>query len=108
MVYNRIRIQTSRKTAMKPMQISRDIVPLARFKTRASQIFRQLHDEQRPVVVTQNGKPAAVLITPEEFDRLQEHDRFLAAVQEGLADSEAGRLIDDDVLSAELDAEFGS
>jgi predicted transcriptional regulator len=48
-----------------------------------------------------------VAITPEEFDRLQEHDRFMAAVQEGLADSEAGRLIDDEALAAELDAELG-
>ncbi|MDA8020344.1 MAG: type II toxin-antitoxin system Phd/YefM family antitoxin [Thermoanaerobaculia bacterium] len=92
---------------MKPMQISRDIVPLAKFKSQASQIFRQLRDEKRPVVVTQHGQPAAVLITPEEFDRLQEHDRFLAAVQEGLADSEAGRLIEDEDLAADLDAEFG-
>ena len=88
---------------MKPLQVSQDIVPLARFKTQASQIFRQLHAEQRPVVVTQNGQPAAVLITPEEFDRLQAHDRFLAAVQDGLEDSEAGRLIDDETLAEELD-----
>ncbi|MCB1035519.1 MAG: type II toxin-antitoxin system Phd/YefM family antitoxin [Acidobacteria bacterium] len=93
---------------MKPLQISRDIVPLARFKSQASQIFRQLRDEKRPVVVTQHGQPAAVLITPEEYDRLQEHDRFLSAVEEGLADSAAGRLVEDEVLAAELDAEFGS
>ncbi len=92
---------------MKPLMISQDIIPLARFKAQASQIFRQLHEEQRPVVVTQNGQTAAVLITPEAFDRLQEHDRFLAAVQAGLADSEAGRLLEDAVLTAELDAEFG-
>jgi prevent-host-death family protein len=93
---------------MRPLQIARDIVPLTQLKSRASQIFRQLRDEKRPVVVTQNGHPAAVLITPEEYDRLQEYDRFLAAVREGLSDSEAGRLIDDDALSAELDAEFGT
>ena len=48
-----------------------------------------------------------VPITPEDFDRIQERSRFLDAVREGLADSEAGRLIDDDELGAELDAEFG-
>ncbi len=87
---------------MRPLQISQDIVPLARFKTQASLILRQLHQEQRPVVITQNGQPAAVLITPEEFDRLLEHDRFLAAIQVGLADSEADRLIDDEAVAAEL------
>ena len=38
---------------------------------------------------------AAVVLLPEEFDRLQERRRFVAAVSEGLADAEAGRVIDD-------------
>ncbi len=59
------------------------------------------------MVITQNGKPAAVLITPEELDRIAERGRFLDAVQEGLADPEAGRLIDDEQLGNELDAELG-
>jgi PHD/YefM family antitoxin component YafN of YafNO toxin-antitoxin module len=61
----------------------------------------------KPVVITQNGKPAAVLITPEEFDNMQERYRFVAAVQEGLADVEAGRLLDSDEVRRQLDAEFG-
>jgi prevent-host-death family protein len=92
---------------MKPLQIADDIVPLARFKVQASQLLRRLHQAQRPLVITQNGLPAGVLITPQEYDRLSEHDRFLEAVERGLADSEAGRLIDDEELAAELDEEFG-
>jgi PHD/YefM family antitoxin component YafN of YafNO toxin-antitoxin module len=59
------------------------------------------------LVITQNGKRAAVLITPEEFDRICERDRFVEAVTVGSADSRAGRLIDDEELDEELDAEFG-
>lgn len=93
---------------MKTLQIAEDIVPLADFKAHASRLFRRLQDGQRPLVITQNGKPAGVLITPEEFDRIQEWESFLVAVREGLADSLAGRLIDDADLDAELDAEFGT
>ena len=89
---------------MKPLQISQNIVPLNHFKKEASRILRQLREEQRPIVVTRDGRPAAVLLPPEEFDRLQERDRFLTAVHAGLEDSEAGRLTDDDELAAELDA----
>lgn len=32
-----------------------------------------------------------------------EHERFLAAVREGLADSQAGRLVDDDLLASEIE-----
>ena len=92
---------------MKTLHISEDILPLAKFKTQASEVLRRLHTAQRPIVITQNGKPTAVMITPEEFDRLTEQTRFHEAVEEGLADAEAGRLIDDDALSGELDAEFG-
>jgi prevent-host-death family protein len=78
------------------------------FKARASELFRQLREGQRPLIITLNGKPAGVLITPEEFDRMRERDRFAEAVSAGLADSAAGRVIDDEELGAELDAEFGS
>ena len=92
---------------MKSLQVAEDILPLGEFKTRASQVLRKLREVQRPIVITQNGKPSAVLITPEEFDRLHEHDRFLEAVYEGLADSEAGRVIEDEQLTEELDTALG-
>ncbi len=92
---------------MKPVQVSQDILPVGELKTHTSRILRRLRDAQRPIVITLNGKPAAVLITPEEFDRLYERERFVEAVGRGLADAEAGRVVDDDVLSGELDAEFG-
>jgi prevent-host-death family protein len=92
---------------MKSLQISEDILPIGKFKTQASQVLRKLREAQRPIVITQNGKPTAVLITPEEFDRLHERDRFLAAVREGLADSEAGRVVEDKTLTRELDAALG-
>ena len=92
---------------MKELQISEDILPIGEFKTQASGVIRRLATSRRPFVITQNGKPAAVLITPEEFDRLTEHARFLEAVDEGLSDSTAGRLVDDTELTQELDKTFG-
>ena len=93
---------------MKSVQVSQDILPVGELKTHTSRVLRQLRTAQRPIVITLNGKPAAVLITPEEFDRLYERERFVEAVNRGLADAEAGRVVDDEVLSGELDAEFGS
>ena len=65
---------------MKPIQVSQDILPLGEFKTHASQALRRVRESQRPIVITQNGKPAGVLLSPEEFDRLTERERFVAAV----------------------------
>ncbi len=93
---------------MKSPHISEDILAIGEAKAQLSQVLRRLRESQRPIVITQNGRPAAVLITPEEFDRLRELDHFLEAVHEGLADAEAGRVVDDDALTKELDIALGS
>jgi len=93
---------------MKDLQISEDILPVGEFKTHASRVIRKLQTTNRPFVITQNGKPAAVLLTPAEFDRLNEHARFLDAVDEGLSDTAAGRVIDDAALTRELDETLGA
>ena len=87
---------------MKPFQVSEDILPLSEFKTHASKALRRVRESQRPIVITQNGKPAGVLLSPEEFDRLTERERFVEAVRDGLADVEDGRVFNDADLEAEL------
>jgi prevent-host-death family protein len=42
-------------------------------------------------VITQNGRPAGVLLSPREYDRIQERQRFLESIAAGLADAESGR-----------------
>lgn len=93
---------------MKRLQVSRDIVPIGEFKVHISKLLHQLRGSRRPLVITQNGKPAAVVISPEEFDRLCEERQFVGAVRQGLADVQAGRTITDAELERQLDAEFGS
>jgi prevent-host-death family protein len=92
---------------MKTLQVAEDILPLGEFKTQASRVIRRLRAVKRPIVITQNGKPAAVLVTPEDFDCLQDRGQFIDAVREGLADSDAGRLVDDSELDREIEATVG-
>jgi len=92
---------------MKPLRVAEDIVPIAQFKAHASQVVRDLRDRRRPLIITQHGKPAAVLLSTDEFDELTYRARFVEAVEEGLADSEAGRVMSDEALRKLLDREFG-
>ena len=87
---------------MKPLRISDGIVPIGEFKAQAARWLRHLSNRSRPVVITQNGRPAGVLISPTEFDRLQERQRFLESIAAGLADAEAGRLMDTKELTRRL------
>ncbi|WP_373499166.1 type II toxin-antitoxin system Phd/YefM family antitoxin [Desulfococcus sp.] len=81
---------------MKPLNVSKNIVSLSEFKAKASQMLYEVQSTHHPIVITQNGKAAAVLISPEAFDFLTEQARFIDAVQKGLADVEKGRVVADE------------
>ena len=92
---------------MKPLMVSEDILPLGEFKARAASILSDLPERRNPLVITQNGRPACVVMSPAEFDRMRERQAFLEAVAQGLADVQAGRTISDEELAKQIDAEFG-
>jgi prevent-host-death family protein len=98
---------TIKVVTMKPIQVSEDILPIASFKAHASEVVRSLRARGRPMIITQNGRPAAVLLSPEEFDRLTYREGFRAAVREGLADAEAGRVVSDRDLDEVVEGELG-
>jgi prevent-host-death family protein len=87
---------------MKPINISQNIVSLSDFKNKASRMLHEVQRSHRPLVITQNGKAAAVLISPSDFDLLMEQARFVDAVQRGFTDVQNGRLISDEDLDKEL------
>ena len=89
------------------MRIHDDIIPIGEFKTHASRIMRRLKGEGRPIVITQRGRPAGVLVTPEDYDRFTERERFVAAVEQGLAESDAGLGTPGGDLNDVLDEKFG-
>jgi prevent-host-death family protein len=87
---------------MKAINISKDIVSLSEFKNKASKMLHEVQSSHRPLVITQNGKAAAVLISPSDFDLLTEQVRFVDFVQRGLTDVQNGRVIPDEDLDKEL------
>ena len=87
---------------MKPISISQNIISLSDFKTRASKMLNEVQKSHRPIVITQNGRAAAVLIAPADFDLLTERARFVNAVKAGMADIQEGRVLTDDELGADL------
>ncbi|HBT89580.1 type II toxin-antitoxin system Phd/YefM family antitoxin [Desulfobacter sp.] len=83
---------------MKPLNISQDIISLSDFKNKASKMLHNVQTSHRPLVITQNGKAAAVLISPSDFDLLTEQANFVDAVNRGLSDVEHGRILPDEDL----------
>ena len=77
---------------MRSLRVSENFVPVSELKAQAADWLRKIGETGAPVVVTQNGKPAAVLLSPRAFDDLTEQARFVSAVREGIADADAGRV----------------
>ena len=77
---------------MRAPLISEDFVPVSEFKAQAAEWLRRIGETDAPLVVTQHGKPAGVVLSPRAFDSLTQQARFSTAVAEGLADAEGGRV----------------
>jgi prevent-host-death family protein len=92
---------------LKTVRLSDDILPIGAVKTNFSKVVGAVRDDARTVVITQHGRPAAVLLSPGAFDELCDRNRFLSAVLEGMRDAEVARTISDEELGALLDQEFG-
>lgn len=92
---------------MRAVRVSENFVPVSEFKAQAAEWLRKVGETGAPVIVTQNGKPAGVLLSPQAFDQLTEQASFVAAVNAGLADAGAGRVQPHAVVTKQVKARFG-
>ncbi len=84
------------------LNIENGIVPLSKFRQSAKDYLRKLREQQGPLVLTQNGESAAVVLSPEDFERLSYERDLFRAIAEGEKDIAAGRTISHEKLFKEL------
>jgi antitoxin YefM len=53
-------------------KLSRDIQPLSEFRANTAKFLRHVRETGRPLVLTQHGRGAAVLLDIERYERLVE------------------------------------
>ena len=92
------------------LDITRDIQSLTTFRRQSGDFMKQLKKSKRPVVLTVNGKAAAVVQDAEAYQRLLD----LAAmadeeegIRQGLEDVKAGRTRPAREFFAEFEAKHG-
>jgi len=88
---------------MKQFNISKDIVPISEFKSSLSKWLKNIQTTGQPLVITQNGRPAGVLLSPSEYDELVYKKHFLDSVERGVSDAESGNVYSTQELKKELD-----
>jgi len=78
---------------MDSFSIENNIIPVGEFKAGLSQWIRRVQKSKHPLVITHNGKPAGVLISPAEYDALVQRRRLIDSVSRGIDDADEDRVL---------------
>ncbi|MBV5350229.1 type II toxin-antitoxin system Phd/YefM family antitoxin [bacterium] len=87
---------------MRALSVANDIVPIAEFKTNIASWFKNLQQSGHPLIITQNSKPAGVLLSPHDYDALMYRKTFLDSVERGMIDASNEKVYSTEDLKAEL------
>ena len=87
---------------MKNISVSSDIIPVGQFKASLAKYLKEIKSNRNSIIITQNGKPAGVLISPSEFDELRDTKLFIDSISRGLSDSDSGDVYSTSQLKNEL------
>ena len=70
--------------------INQDIRPITDFKRHSKDILKQLHESQRPLILTVNGRTEAVMIDSHVFEEMQRTINLLKLVKPAEDDIASG------------------
>jgi prevent-host-death family protein len=76
------------------LNLTQDIQSLTSFRRSSAQMLKRLRKSKRPMVLTVNGKAAAVVQDAEAYQRLLDlaaHADAREGIRQGLADAKKGR-----------------
>ena len=92
------------------MDITKDIRPMTEFRNHSAAFMRHLRETGRPVILTVNGKAAAVVQDAEAYQRLLDLAAEASAaegIRQGLEDMAVGRTRPAREVFDEIRAEHG-
>ena len=74
------------------MNITSDIKPVTYLKSKAADLLNQINETHRPVIITQNGEPRAVLQDPESYENMRNAIGLLKLLSKGESDLRNGKV----------------
>lgn len=83
-----------------------EALPLSEVKARLSEVIDRVEATHERVVVTRNGRPAAVLLSPEDLSALEEtldllsDPAMMTRIAEARSEIAAGRVVSGEELAA--------
>ena len=71
-----------------------DVRPVSDLRQNMAEIMESIDTEKRPVILTKHGRGRYILLSIEDYNRITALDVLYDAIDEGIADIEAGRVSD--------------
>lgn len=85
------------------MNITNDIISISYLKSRAADLLSQINETHRPVIITQNGEPRAILQDPESYENMRNAIGLLKLISQGESDARNGMVKSQDVVFKEIE-----
>jgi len=82
--------------------------PLSEFGESGSELFRQVRDTEKPLLVTEEGAAVGVILSPGEYERIMYKNHVIAAIQEGIRQANEGQLIPHEEVKRQIRKKFGT
>ena len=80
-----------------------NIVPITDLRQNATTIVKRVATSREPLVITQRGRAAAVMVSVEDYEHSQHELELLRLLARGQKEIETGKGYDLDVVLAEAD-----
>lgn len=84
------------------INLQEDIVPFSTFRSSLSAFMVKTRETQRPILITQNGKAASVLMDVACFEALRETQALLSDIENAERELKSGQGISHETFMAEM------
>lgn len=74
------------------MNITTDIKPVSYLKSKSADLLKQINETHRPVIITQNGEPKAVLQDTKSYENMRNAIGMLKLISQGEEDIKKGKI----------------
>ena len=93
-IYAIINVQFKREVITLNTSSLPTVRPVSDLRQNMAEIMESIDTENRPVILTKHGRGKYVLLSIEEYNRIAAAEDLYKAIDDGIADIEAGRVSD--------------
>jgi prevent-host-death family protein len=88
------------------MNIKEDIKPISYVKSHAAEIIKNINDNRRPVIITQNGEAKGVFIDSESYKKMRDTISMMKLIILAENDIARGKVTPQEKVFEKLDKKF--